>query len=184
LDEIELRNILFTVQTDLPSPIAIRYPRRRGVHANWKNDFQQIPYSKATRLKEGKNIAILSTGFIGQNVIMALNLIEDSISDNFAHYHFGFVKPLNEACLHNVFRAYKQIITIEEGTIKGGFGSAILEFASENKYQTPVDILGIKDEFISHGTIDELLHDCGLSVDALVEYLQKKIPHISEESLN
>ncbi len=182
LDEIELRNILFTVQTDLHSPIAIRYPRRRGVHIHWQKDFQKIPYGKAIELKEGKSIAILSTGFIGQNVIEALQSVANTVSDNFAHYHFGFVKPLDEACLHHVFQQYKSVITVEEGTVKGGFGSAILEFASENKYQIPIDVLGIKDEFISHGTIEELLQECGLSVNALVEYLQKKDSPTSEES--
>jgi len=167
LDEIELRNILYTTQLGISNPIAIRYPRGNGVSMNWQKPFKKIEIGKAKRLKNGTKIAVLSTGFIGNNVTSALNKIEESYQKIFAHYHFGFVKPLDNEILHPIFKNFKKIITIEDGTIKGGFGSAILEFASENSYQIPIKTLGIPDEFIEHGTIEELQKQCGIDVESL-----------------
>lgn len=168
-DEIDLRNILYTASLGLEHPIAIRYPRGRGISVNWKKPFRKIEIGKAQELKEGTKIAILSTGFIGNNVTLALN--EISNSDAIAHYDFGFVKPLDESLLHEIFASFEIIITIEDGVIKGGFGSAILEFASENNYTTPIKTLGIPDVFIEHGTVEELQKICGIDVDSIVELL-------------
>ncbi|MGV1011399.1 MAG: 1-deoxy-D-xylulose-5-phosphate synthase [Flavobacterium sp.] len=168
-DEIELRNILYTASLGLDHPIAIRYPRGRGISVNWKKPFRKIEIGKAQELKEGTKIAILSTGFIGNNVTLALNDISNS--DAIAHYDFGFVKPLDESLLHEIFASFEIIITIEDGVIKGGFGSAILEFASENNYTTPIKTLGIPDVFIEHGTVEELQKICGIDVDSIVELL-------------
>ena len=168
-DEIDLRNILYTASLGLDHPIAIRYPRGRGISVNWKKPFRKIEIGKAQELKEGTKIAILSTGFIGNNVTLALN--EISNSEAIAHYDFGFVKPLDESLLHEIFASFEIIITIEDGVIKGGFGSAILEFASENNYTTPIKTLGIPDVFIEHGTVEELQKICGIDVDSIVELL-------------
>src|SRR5690554_7546452 len=165
LDEVELRNVLYTVQLGVSNPIAIRYPRGRGVGVEWKKPFEKIEIGKAKLLKNGNKIAVLSTGFIGNNVSKALQ--NDAFND-FAHYHFGFVKPLDQETLHSIFRNFERIITVEDGTIKGGFGSAILEFASEHEYQIPIKTLGISDEFIEQGTVEELQEYCGIDVKSLV----------------
>lgn len=174
-DEIELRNILYTVQLGISNPIAIRYPRGRGVCVDWEKPFEKIEMGRAKLLKEGKRTVILSTGFIGHNVSKALVELAD-ISDNdvedYAHYHFGFVKPLDQEALHFICKNFERIITVEDGTIKGGFGSAILEFASENNYQIPIKALGIPDEFVDQGTVEELQKKCGIDADSLVTFFK------------
>ncbi len=166
-DEIDFRNILFTASLGLEHPIAIRYPRGRGISVNWQKPFHKIEIGKAHELKEGTKSAVLSTGFIGNNVALALNKISNS--DAIAHYDFGFVKPLDESLLHKIFTSFEKIITIEDGVIKGGFGSAIVEFATENNYTTPIKTLGIPDVFIEHGRIEELQKICGIDVDSILE---------------
>lgn len=175
-DEIDLRNILYTASLGLNHPIAIRYPRGRGKYLNYKlqianYEFQKIEIGIAHLLQSGTKIAVLSTGFIGNNVSLALNKISNK--NDIAHYDFGFVKPLDENLLHEIFLKYKSIITIEDGVIKGGFGSAIIEFASENKYSIPIKTLGVPDEFIEHGTVEELQKICQIDVESLTDFLSK-----------
>ena len=175
-DEIDLRNILYTASLGLNHPIAIRYPRGRGKYLNYKlqianYEFQKIEIGIAHLLQSGTKIAVLSTGFIGNNVSLALNKISNK--NDIAHYDFGFVKPLDENLLHEIFLKYKSIITIEDGVIKGGFGSAIIEFASENKYSIPIKTLGVPDEFIEHGTVEELQKICQIDIESLVDFLSK-----------
>lgn len=165
LDEVELRNILYTVQLNLKHPIAIRYPRGRGIGTDWKNNYDEIEIGKAKLLKEGQKIAVLSTGFIGNNVKTAFAQMTDSSA--FAHYHFGFVKPLDEEMLHHIFKTFGEVLTLEDGTVKGGFGSAVVEFAAENHYISKITILGIPDRFIEQATIAELQHECGIDAASL-----------------
>lgn len=165
IDEIELRNILYTAQLNLKHPIAIRYPRGRGIGVAWKNNYQEIEIGKAKLVKEGHKIAVLSTGFIGNNVKKAFEQMADAT--DFAHYHFGFVKPLDEIMLHQIFKTYDQVLTLEDGTVKGGFGSAILEFAAKNDYTLKITILGIPDRFIEQATVTELQQECGIDVASL-----------------
>jgi 1-deoxy-D-xylulose-5-phosphate synthase len=169
LNEIDLQNILYTVQLDLEHPIAIRYPRGRGVTINWETSYfgkyEKIEIGKAKQLKKGIKIAILSTGTIGNNVSLALAKIQHP--ENFAHYDFAFIKPLDENELHSIFSKYESIITIEDGVINGGFGSAILEFAATHKYANKIQLLGIPDVFIEQGSIDEQQEYCKISVDSL-----------------
>ena len=162
LDEVELRNILYTAQLNLKGPLAIRYPRGRGVNVDWKKPFRELDFGKGICLKEGFDIAVLSTGHIGQSVKKALA----SMSENkkFAHYHFGFVKPLDEVLLREIFSRYKGIVTVEDGVMTGGFGSAILEFASQNNFSLPTEVLGIPDDFIEHGKVEELQEIAKISV--------------------
>lgn len=168
-NEIALRNMMYTAQLGLENPIAIRYPRGRGECVNWKQPFEKIEIGKAKLLKEGSKIAILSNGFIGRNVTEALSKTNNSAA--FAHYDFSFVKPLDEEKLHEIFKVYSALITIEDGTIKGGFGSSIAEFASHFKYPTTIKILGIPDEFIEQGSILELQQICKIDVESLVSIL-------------
>ncbi|HKJ05898.1 MAG TPA: 1-deoxy-D-xylulose-5-phosphate synthase, partial [Flavobacteriaceae bacterium] len=153
LNEEELRNIMYTAQLGLNAPIAIRYPRGRGILMEWKKPFSKIEIGKGECLKEGENIAVLTIGSIGTKIIE----LDDFISENkVGHYNMRFVKPLDEKLLHHIFTTYQTIITVEDGTVVGGFGSAVLEFANQYNYKNSIKILGIPDEFIPHGSINEL----------------------------
>ena len=165
-NEIELRNILYTAQLGLKNPIAIRYPRGKGKIINWKKPFEKIEIGKGIQLKEGKSIAILSIGTIANNVKEAINLSEKS--DEITHFDMRFIKPLDCNLLHQIFKSYKTMFTIEDGTIKGGFGSTVLEFAAENNYKNTIKILGIPDEFIEHGSILKLQQENSLDTKSLV----------------
>lgn len=168
-NEIELRNMLYTAQLGLNHPIAIRYPRGRGQIVDWQQPFQKIEIGKATLLKKGSKVAILSNGFIGRNVTLALAEINNDTL--FSHYDFSFVKPLDEELLHTIFNQYENIVTIEDGTVVGGFGSSIVEFKSKYKYKNNVDILGVPDEFIEQGKIDELQTLCEINSESLLRFL-------------
>ena len=169
-DELALQNILYTASLGLEHPIAIRYPRGRGKIVDFRRQmaerrFQKIEIGNSELLKDGTKTAVLSTGFIGTNVTVALENLNHP--ETIAHYDFGFVKPLDEFLLHTIFQKYKSVITIEDGVIKGGFGSAIVEFAMENGYHLPIQTLGIPDVFIEHGTVNELQQICKIDVKSL-----------------
>lgn len=166
LNEKELRNILYTAQLGLSHPIAIRYPRGRGEGTDWQLPFQEIEVGKAVQLREGSETAILSTGTIGNNVSKAFNAMGSS-AGTLSHYHFGFVKPLDENLLHKIFSKYKNVITVEDGAVTGGFGSSIVFFAAKHNYSLKINTLGIPDEFIIHGTVHELQQYCGIDVKNL-----------------
>ena len=167
INEIELRNIMFTAQFGLKHPIAIRYPRGRGVVQNWQLPFEQVEIGKGIQLKNGSRVAILSTGTIGNNVINALSKIKNS--DLFSHYHFPFVKPLDEVLLAAIFTKYEKIITLEEGTIIGGFGSIVNQFSSSNEYSSSIKNLGVPDNFIEQGSVLELHKICGIDEMNLIQ---------------
>ena len=166
-NEIELRNIMYTAQLGLDLPIAIRYPRGSGHIINWKQPFEKIEIGKGIRLKEGNKIAVLSIGTICNNVTKAIHLSDNK--DVISHYDMRFIKPIDENLLHSVFKKYKTVITVEDGTIKGGFGSAVLEFAAINNYKNTIKISGIPDTFIDHGKVMELQKKCGIDVTSLTQ---------------
>ncbi|MCD0468333.1 1-deoxy-D-xylulose-5-phosphate synthase [Flavobacterium sp. JAS] len=170
INEIALQNILFTAQLGLNHPIAIRYPRGRGVLPNWEvenfGQYKKINIGQASVLKSGTKKAILSTGTIGNNVTLAIDELNNP--ETIAHYDFPFIKPLDIKLLHNIFSSFERIITIEDGAINGGFGSAILEFAAVNNYKNNIEILGIPDVFIEHGTVSQLQQLCKIDVKSLV----------------
>lgn len=167
LNEVELQNIMYTASLGLNHPIAIRYPRGRGQFPNWKQDYfgkyQKLNFTDAICLKQGVEVAILSTGTIGNNVALALN----NQNNTMAHYHFGCIKPVDIIMLHKICKQYKTVITVEDGVIIGGFGSALQQFILENNYNIIVKVLGIPDDFIEHGTINQLQKMCALDVDSL-----------------
>ena len=173
MNEIQLQNILYTAQLGLPHPIAIRYPRGRGIIKDWHSkhfgNYQKIQFGKANVLKEGSTTAVLSTGTIGNNISSAFTNIKNA--DTIAHFDFPFVKPLDEHLLHSIFNKFKKIITIEDGVIKGGFGSAIAEFAAKHNYTSEINILGIPDHFIEHGTVNELQIICNIDFDSIADIL-------------
>ena len=169
MNEIALRNILFTAQLGLNHPIAIRYPRGRGQIVDWKKPFNKLEIGKANCIKEATITAVLSNGPIGNTVTLALAKVNNP--ETIAHYDFAFVKPLDENMLHTIFNKFDKIITIEDGVIKGGFGSSILEFAAQNNYSNPIQNLGIPDEFIEQGTVEELHQYCKIDVDSIASIL-------------
>lgn len=162
-NETELRNIMYTAQLGLDGPITIRYPRGRGVTINWKTPFSKIEIGKGVLLKKGSGMAVLSIGTIAKNVSDAIDI--SKYKDVISHYDLRFVKPLDETLLHSVFKSNKAIITVEDGVITGGFGSAILEFAAKHNYKNTVRLIGIPDKFIDHGSIDNLKES--ISIDTL-----------------
>lgn len=169
INEIALQNILYTAQLGLNHPIAIRYPRGRGVLPQWEVEnfghYENIKIGPANCLKTGTKTAVLSTGTIGNNVIAALN--ECANANEIAHYDFPFIKPLDINSLKEIFDTFSTIITIEDGTINGGFGSAVLEYAAANNRNNRVTILGIPDTFIEHGTVLQLQQLCKIDVKNL-----------------
>ncbi len=173
LNESEFRNILYTAQLGLQNPIAIRYPKGRGLNPEFPKAFKEIEIGKARQIKEGSKVAILSNGFIGNNMIAAINQMENP--EVFAHYDFAFVKPLDENLLHKIFQKFDSIITLEEGTIKGGFGSGISEFAHRHNYKARLQTLGIPDHFIEHATVAEQQFICHLDVKSLQNILLSTI---------
>ena len=173
LNEGEFRNILYIAQLGLQNPIAIRYPKGRGLNPEFPVAFKEIEIGKATQLKEGNKVAILSNGFIGNNMIEAINQMDNP--EDFAHYDFSFVKPLDEKLLHEIFKKFETIITLEEGAIKGGFGSGISEFAHKYNYKAKIQILGVPDQFVEHATVAEQQYMCGLDVINLQNVLQNTI---------
>lgn len=169
LNEIELRNGMYTAQAGLEHPIAIRYPRGRGYIRNWQLPFEQIEIGKARLLQKGTRTAILSTGTIGNNITAALNEIQDAAL--FSHYHFPFIKPLDEQSLHEICNTHTTIITIEDGSIIGGFGSLVTAFITDNNYPVSVKKLGVPDFFIEHGTVIEQQQSCKIDVISLKIFL-------------
>ncbi|WP_296381102.1 1-deoxy-D-xylulose-5-phosphate synthase [Winogradskyella sp.] len=151
---IALRNVMYTVQLGINFPIAIRYPRGRGHILDWKQPFKSIDIGKGICLKEGNRIAVLSIGTTAKTIENVISSLEQK--DAIGHYDMQFVKPLDEELLHKIFKNYEAIITIEDGTIVGGFGASILAFANTYNYKQTIITLGIKDKFIEHGTTDQL----------------------------
>jgi 1-deoxy-D-xylulose-5-phosphate synthase len=160
MNEQELRNLMYTAQLDSTGlPFVIRYPRGEGVMPEWKTPLAPIEIGKGRKIKDGKEVAILSFGHPGNFATTAIrNLRSEGIDP--AHYDIRFVKPLDEALLHEVFTNYAKIVTVEDGTVVGGFGSAILEFMNANGYKADITILGIPDRLVEHGTLKELHREC------------------------
>lgn len=168
MNEEDLRNLMYTAQHRNHGPFSIRYPRGRGVQLDWKKPFKAIPIGKGKIIRIGTDIAILSIGHIGNHVVEAIdNLEKEHISA--AHYDMRFVKPLDEELLHKVFKQFNQVITVEDGVMSGGFGSAILEFMCDNGYTSRVKRLGVPDRFIDQGTQQELYKECGYDVEGIIE---------------
>jgi len=167
-NETELRNIMYTAQKGLQQPIAIRYPRGRGVTPDWKSAFKSIEIGTGVQLEQGDNLAILSIGAISNTVSTAIEGL------NCAHYDLRFVKPLDTRLLHTIFKTYSTLVTIEDGVISGGFGSAILEFAAAHHYKNDVIVKGIPDVFIEHGPINTLFETLELDTGSLKRFINSK----------
>lgn len=169
MNESELRDLMYTAQLDTTnSPIVIRYPRGEGVMPEWRTEMKAIQIGKGRKIKDGKDIAILSFGHPGNFAAAAIRELKaDGI--NPAHYDLRFVKPLDEELLHEVFTNYEKVITVEDGTVVGGVGSAILEFMAANNYRAEVKIMGIPDRIVEHGTLKELHRECEYDAQAIAD---------------
>jgi 1-deoxy-D-xylulose-5-phosphate synthase len=167
MDEVELRNMLYTAQLGkYDSPFSIRYPRSRGSFADWKRPFGEIVPGKARQISTGDDLAILTIGHPGNAASFVINkLAEENIK--ITHYDMRYVAPLDKEVLHTVFKKFKHIITAEDGVLKGGFGSAVIEFMSDNGYNSEIRRLGIPDYFVEHGTQDELYRECGYDAEGI-----------------
>ncbi|MGM0498429.1 MAG: transketolase C-terminal domain-containing protein, partial [Bacteroidota bacterium] len=167
MDELELRNLMYTSQLPNQGPFVIRYPRGRGVTVNWKKKMRKIPVGKGRKLADGDDIAILTIGTTG---IFAKEAIEKLKNENVhaAHYDMRFVKPLDHKLLNEIGKKFNKVITVEDGTIMGGFGSAVMEYFNDNNYTTLVKRVGVPDKFIEHGNQEELQKECGFDTDGIV----------------
>lgn len=163
MDEHELRRLMYTAQLPDKGTFVIRYPRGRGCLTDWKCPFEEIKVGTGRRIRDGKNVAILSIGPIGNIVEKAIEELNNSI----AHYDMRFVKPLDGKLLQEVAEQFKTIITIEDGAKDGGMGSAVSEWMNDHNYSPRIIRLGLSDKFVEHGTVDELFEACGISKDAI-----------------
>ncbi|HZE82912.1 MAG TPA: 1-deoxy-D-xylulose-5-phosphate synthase [Puia sp.] len=173
MNESELRNLMYTAQLDtVKEPFVIRYPRGEGVMPEWRRPLKEIVIGKGRKLKDGRDIAILSLGHPGNFAAAAIRELRADGLDP-AHYDMRFVKPLDQELLHEVFGRYDRILTVEDGTVVGGFGSAILEFQSEHDYKATVRILGIPDRIVEHGTLKELQRECGFDAAGIASTVRE-----------
>jgi 1-deoxy-D-xylulose-5-phosphate synthase len=174
MNEEELRNLMFTAQLENKGPFSIRYPRGNGVMTDWKTPFKEIKVGTGRKVCSGEDIAILSIGHPGNFAQEAIALMKES-GISIAHYDLRFVKPLDAVLLHEVFTKFKKVITLEDGCLMGGFGSAIIEFMVDQKYNSEIVRLGIPDEYVHHGTQEELWKDCGFDAKAIVKAVEKML---------
>lgn len=174
-DECELRRLMYTAQLPDMGPFAIRYPRGRGYQTDWKCPLEKVEVGKGRKLKEGSDLAVITIGPIGHDAEQAIDGIEKSTSYRIALYDLRFLKPMDEEMLHEIGQRFHRIVTVEDGVLKGGMGSAVLEFMSDNGYMPVVRRLGIPDKFIQQGTVNELHQLCGIDTagirDAIMQIL-------------
>jgi len=169
MNESELRNLMFTAQLDeTTNPFVIRYPRGQGVMPIWETPFEKIEIGTGRKIREGHDIAILTIGHVGNFAVDACKQLAEEGIDA-AHYDMRFVKPLDEKLMHEIGRQFSRIITVEDGTIVGGFGTAVLEFLNKHNYATHVEIMGIPDHIIEHGKVSEQYAECGFDVKGIVK---------------
>ncbi|MTG96873.1 MULTISPECIES: 1-deoxy-D-xylulose-5-phosphate synthase [Myroides] len=171
LNEVELRNLLYTAQLETELPWAIRYPRGRGVlREDWRQSFSKISIGNVRELQKGNKFVILSTGTIGNHVISAFNQVQNSA---WGHCHFTFVKPLNEVELHRICQQYERIVTIEDASVSGGFGSLISQFVSKNYSCVSVESLGVHDQFVEHATVQQQYEECGIDIESIIRIIKE-----------
>jgi 1-deoxy-D-xylulose-5-phosphate synthase len=174
-NEIELRHLMFTAQQEDMGPFVIRYPRGKGSIVDWKQPMRVLTIGKGEKLKEGKDIAVLTIGTMANSASKAIEEVDKKLNLSIAHYDLRFLKPLDEEILHEVGKNFKKVITIEDGVIQGGFGSAVLEFMSDNGYSVSIKRLGIPDTFVEHGTPEELYTMLKLDADGIAASLIETI---------
>ena len=180
LNEPELRRLMYTAQLPNNGTFVIRYPRGCGNTVDWRCELEALPIGKGQKLKDGKGIAVLSLGPLGVEAEKAISITELKWLNahaaqplHIAHYDMRFLKPIDEDILHEVGQNFQQVVTIEDGVIAGGLGSAVLEFFADHGYQIPVHRIGLPDHFVMHGTVAQLRHQCGIDAEGIAEVLDK-----------
>jgi len=181
MNEEELRNMMFTAQVENNGPFTIRYPRGQGVMPQWKTPFKKIKIGEGRKVKSGDEIAILSIGHIGNYALKAAQELE-SANVSAAHYDMRYAKPVDGLLLHEVFSKFDKVITVEDGCIVGGMGSAVLEFMADHDYQAQVKRLGIPDKIIEHGSQDELYAECNYDTASIVKTAKEMLSERSNRS--
>ena len=174
LNECDLRNLMYTAYVAQDGPFVIRYPRGKGEKTDWRTPLEVLPIGKGRKLREGKDLAVLSIGPIGNEVAKAIDRAEAE-GRSVAHYDMIYLKPLDEALLHEIGQAYSRIITVENGVVRGGFGSAVLEFMADNGYTPRVERIGVPDRFIEQGSIPELYKLCGMDAESIYRCIMKEV---------
>ena len=174
-NEIELRNLMYTAQEFKSGPFVIRYPRGKGYIVDWKQPMKKVEIGKGEQLKAGKDLAVITIGTMAHSAARAIEAVERENEISIAHYDMRFLKPLDTELLHEVASNFKYIVTIEDGVINGGFGSAVLEFMADNNYKLNVKRLGIKDTFVEHGTPEQLYNMLGLDAEGIAKSLLEYI---------
>ena len=172
MDEHELRKMMYTAQLPDMGPFVIRYPRGRGMITDWKCKLEAIPVGKGRLLKEGKDLAVISLGPIGYRAAKAIERVEQESGISVAHYDLRFVKPLDTEMLEYIGKKFKKVITIEDGILAGGAGSAVMEFMSDHGYDTKIIRMGLENHFVQHGSVNELYKICGLDEDSIYEKIK------------
>ena len=173
LNEWDLRNLMYTA-CQVEAPFVIRYPRGKGELKDWHNEMQLLPVGKGRKLHDGKDVAVLTIGPIGYQAMRAIEQVEaEGLS--VAHYDMIYLKPIDESLLHEVGQRFQRVVTIENGVIAGGLGSAVLEFMADHDYHPMVRRLGVPDQFIEHGTVPEQYHLCGFDADQIAETLRQMV---------
>lgn len=181
MNESELRNLMFTASLPRKSKaFSIRYPRGQGVMPNWRTPFEEIEIGTGRKIKEGEELAILTIGHIGNYAIEVCESLQAK-GIEIGHYDMRFVKPLDEAMLHEVFEKYSKVVTVEDGSIQGGFGSAVLEFMADHNYQATVRRLGIPDQVIEHGEQGDLHHECGFDTSGIMKAVIEMLEPVSRQ---
>jgi 1-deoxy-D-xylulose-5-phosphate synthase len=172
MNEEELRNLMYTAQLGGKGPFTIRYPRGRGVMPQWKTPFRELAIGKGRMTRDGEDAAIISIGHVGNTAVEACKELEKT-GYSIAHYDMIFLKPLDHELLHEIFRKFKKIVTVEDGTIIGGLGSLVIDFMSEHGYSLKIKKLGIPDYYVEQGTIAELQHECGFDKAGIILALKE-----------
>ncbi|MEN8158275.1 MAG: 1-deoxy-D-xylulose-5-phosphate synthase [Bacteroidota bacterium] len=172
INEVDLRNLMYTAQLHPSGPFVIRYPRGRGVTVDWKQPFSKLEIGKGEQLTKGTDLAILSLGPIGNEAVRAIDLLKkENIS--VAHYDMRFLKPLDHNLLQDVFSRFDKVITVEDASIVGGLGSAVIEYINDHNHKVKVHRLGIPDRFVDHGTQEELYRECGYDAEGIAAAARK-----------
>ena len=171
MDECELRRLMYTAQLPDRGPFVIRYPRGRGTRLDWRCPLEEVPVGRGRRLKEGKDVAVVSLGPIGNLAAQAIGRAEKETGLSIAHYDLRFLKPLDEELLHEVGSRFAHVVTVEDGVLKGGMGSALLEFMADNGYTPQVRRIGVPDRFVEHGTIQQLYRLCEMDEEGIYKVL-------------
>jgi 1-deoxy-D-xylulose-5-phosphate synthase len=181
MNESELRNLMYTAQ--LPregQAFSIRYPRGKGVMPNWRTPFEEIKIGTGRKLKDGNDLAILTLGHIGNYAAEVCSQLEKK-NINVAHYDMRFAKPLDTLLLHEIFFRFNKIITVEDGSIQGGFGSAILEFMADHNYTLEIRRMGIQDKIVEHGEQSELHHESGIDAEGIMKAVIEMLEPVSKK---